>query len=137
MPKTTAGHERRRRMVRFIRAYEAEHGRSPKLAEIAAAAGTAPSNAHYHLTVLRALGYVRLREAANRLWTVVVDSDDVPPLDSIAAAAPTPAQAAPAAGLPRRRPVVPLPPGSWMPRRRKHAGQRKRDRPLTKTPKLP
>ncbi|MGZ4745697.1 MAG: LexA family protein [Oryzihumus sp.] len=59
MTTLTRGAEKRADIVRFIRAYVAEHAISPTLTEIADGVGLkSPSNVRSHLLVLQADGVV-------------------------------------------------------------------------------
>ncbi len=47
---------RREALLAFVERFQAEHGSSPSVREMAAELGASPSTVHYHLRVLEATG---------------------------------------------------------------------------------
>lgn len=58
---------RQRAVLAFIRTYRATHDWPPTVREIADGCGFSPSAAHYQLTVLERLGYLRRGHGARAI----------------------------------------------------------------------
>ncbi len=65
------GAQKRDAIVEYIDDYRQEHGFAPSITEITAHVGTARSNIHHHLNVLREEGRIRYHPHIARSWIVI------------------------------------------------------------------
>lgn len=64
------GQDRRTKILEYITIYQKENGFAPSVTEIAEHIGTARSNIHHHLGVLRTEGLLTSHAHVARSWVV-------------------------------------------------------------------